>query len=133
MKCTAKNMFWSISMKFPPWRWISSAMSMPLHSPSILSISRQKYVKNINMKRDTQLVETSHGQIWYYYEQADLWSDVPPSPPLEASHGQVWYYIEQADPRQRHLVDMCITPWSHRSDVPPPPGRDISWPCLVLL
>ena len=25
-------------------------------------------------------VETSHGQIWYCYGQADLWSDIPPTP-----------------------------------------------------
>ena len=65
-------------------------------------------------------VQTSHGQVWYYFEQADLWSDEPPPPPLhqplplppgrdilwpslvllwsdvsyplvETSHSQVWY------------------------------------------
>ena len=57
-------------------------------------------------------VETSHGQVWYffvqmyppvktscgqglhYFKQPDLWSDVPP---LETSHIQVWYYFKQVD------------------------------------
>ena len=31
-----------------------------------------KYIKKINMKRDTLLVDTSHVQVWYYIKQADL-------------------------------------------------------------
>ena len=40
------------------------------------------------------LVETSCEQLWYYFKQAEIWSDVPP---VDTSHGQVWYYFEQAD------------------------------------
>ena len=38
-------------------------------------------------------VETSHGKVWYYFGQADLWPDVPlhPNLPEETSHGHIWY------------------------------------------
>ena len=75
-------------------------------------------------------IEASGGQVWYYFEQADLWSDVPPwerhlmakfgttlvrcTPQVQTSLGQVWYYFKQVD----------LWP-----DVPP---TDLSWPSLVL-
>ena len=88
-------------MKFLPWGGVHFTHYLCQAFPDT------KYVKNINMKRHFPPVETSHGQVWYYFKYADLWSDVPLSAPLEVSNGQVWYYIEQADPRQRHLVAMC--------------------------
>ena len=66
--------------------------------------------------RHNPLVETSHGQVWYYFRQADLWSDVPPSG--EAS-GQVDIFVISLG-----QADL----WS---DIPP--GRDISWPSMALL
>ena len=41
------------------------------------------------------LVEISHGQVWYYFRQDDLWSDVPPQ--AETSCGQVCYNFGQAN------------------------------------
>ena len=89
-------------------------------------------------------VGTSHGQVWYYFEQDDLWSDVPPKavtrqcydfgqadlwshvpPPKDQALGQVdiwsvfwscWPVIRCAP--KRHLVAKCDTTSGHCSEKP---------------
>ena len=96
-------------------------------------------------------VEASCSQVWNYFGQDNLWSDVPPNrhlvakfettsgrmtfgqmnspthptPPIpcvETSHGQVWYYFGLADL------------WSDVPHplMPPPHSRDISWQSVLL-
>ena len=52
--------------------------------------------------------ETSCGQVWYYFGQADLWSDVPPVPnplmPVPPNNPH-----PHPPPQQRHLVAKCVT------------------------
>ena len=107
MKCTAKNIFGAFQWNSCPRGRVH--LPCPCHFTHYLcqAFPDRKYVKNINMKKNTPLVETSHGQVWYYFEWADLWSDVPPSP------------------HERHLMDKFGTTSSRLT-----PDRDILWPCV---
>ena len=81
-------------MKFLPWRWDSSAMSMSLHLY-------------------TPLVDTSHGQVWYYFKQTDLWpdlwSDVPPAPYERHLMAKFGTTSSRLTPGRDICVAMCAT------------------------
>ena len=58
-------------------------------------------------------VQTSHGLVWYYFGQADLWSDPPRIRPwvrltFDQSSGQGLLWSDVCT-RQRHLVAKCVT------------------------
>ena len=107
MKCTAKHILEHynemVALK------VGFICHVHITSPTYLcqAFPETKYVKQISLWRE---IPCSIHISWpsLVLLQAG-WTLVrcAPSPLWEVSHGQVWYYIQQADPRQRHLVAMC--------------------------
>ena len=57
------------------------------------------------------LVETSHGQVWYYCEQAALWSDVPPPPHETSGLVCIWSDVRSG----QHQVRCTLLPHKWKS------------------
>ena len=99
--------FWSISSKFLPWGWGSSAMPMSLHPLSIASIPRHKICKKY---QDEERYPTGRDISW----------------PNLVLHWAGWPVVRCApQPHERYLMAMFGTASSRLT-----PGRDILWPCM---
>ena len=53
------------------------------------------------IEKESNVCNTSYGQVWYYFRQDDILSDVPP---IEVASGQEWSYCKSA----WHLVSLWI-------------------------
>ena len=112
-------------VRWTPPGWDISCPSVVLHQAGLPLV------------RWTPLAKTFHGQVWYYFKQADLWSNLlsPPHPLIEASHVKVWYYFGQADlwsnVHPPHLMAKCVTTLGRltlcQMDPPTIPDEALGW------
>ena len=123
---------WSISMKFLPWGWGSSAMYMSLHPLFMPSIPRHK-ICEIYQYKERNISDREISWQSLVLLQAG-WSLVrcAPQPPIG---GISWpsLVLHQVGLPQTETCGHECDNFFHIDQMYPTPSRDISWPSLVLL